>query len=136
MIDKTKVLVNVLKTMESYVEFCPDMLPNDISLSRILNALRFLSPTIIILHGSTVSRRKFSAKKNSDLDIVCVTVKAAFWSLEQLQTRIRENLGNEGVEIDLSIVSYNRFLSIAKGKSSLGKSLSHGFSISYYEEKQ
>ena len=135
MISRTESLVNMLRAMQSCVEFCPDMLPDDVSLSTILDALRFLSPMIVILYGSAVSHRKFSSKRTSDLDIVCVSIKAAFWSLEQLHKKIRENFRDVNVEIDMSIISYNGFLSIVKGRSSLSKSLNHGFSILYQEEK-
>lgn len=135
MIGRTESLNNMLRAVQSCVEFCPDMLPDGVSLSTILDAMTFLSPIIVILHGSTISHKKFSAKKTSDLDIVCVSNKAAFWPLELLHKRIKENLGDENIEIDLSIVSYNGFLSIVNGKSSLSKSLSHGFSILHQEEK-
>lgn len=135
MISRTESVINMLRAMQSCVEFCPDMLPDGVSLRTILDAMVFLSPIIVILHGSTVSHKKFSAKKTSDLDIICVSIKAHFWPLEQFHKRIKENIRDENIEIDLSIVSYYEFLSITKGKSSLSKSLSHGFAILHQEEK-
>jgi hypothetical protein len=135
MISRAESLIGMLSGMQSCVEFCPDMLPDGVSIDRILGALDFLSPIVIILHGSTVSHKKFSAKKTSDIDMVCVSIKAAFWPLEQLHKKINENLGNQTIKIDLSIVTYNGFLSLVKDGSSLSKSFSHGFSILYYEEK-
>jgi len=128
-------LVNTLVKRGSYFEFHPRMLPKGISRCILMNYFRILSPIMLILHGSTISGAKFSTKKNSDLDIVCVSLKAAFWPLEQLYERIYENLKNEDIEIDVSIMTYNELLSIVEGESSLSTSFRHGFSILYEERK-
>ncbi len=128
-------LVNTLVNIESYIEFHPCMLPEGISKNKIMLHFGFLSPTILILHGSTISGTRFSKKKNSDLDIVCVSSKAAFWPLEQLYERIRENLENESIKIDASIITHGELRSLIEGESSLGVSFSHGFSILYQEGK-
>jgi hypothetical protein len=109
------------------------MLPNGISRDRILEILWFLSPVIVILHGSRASNKRFSAKEKSDLDLICVSMKAPFWPLDQLYERVKEDSKREDCQIDLSIVSSKEFSSVVKGKSSLGESLSHGFSILYFE---
>lgn len=123
-------LIDMLVNIESHVEFHPAMLPNGISRHKLMNYFEFLSPIMLILHGSTVSSAKLSMK-NSDLDIVCVSSKAAFWPLEQLYKRVKENLENEDVEIDVSIITYSELISIIEGASSLSTSFRHGFSILY-----
>jgi hypothetical protein len=126
-----------LSNSESYVKFCPSMLPPSVTVKKILKVVEFLCPTTVILHGSNVSHKKFSTKKCSDIDIVCVSAKAAFFPLEQLHQKVKENIKKEGIEIDLdpSIVTPSAILSIIEGGSSLSKSLSHGFSILYCEEE-
>lgn len=126
-----KSLINTLIKRESYFEFHPRMLPKGISRHKLMNYFKFLSPIMLILYGSTISGVKFSTKKSSDLDIVCISLKAAFWPLEQLYERIYENFENENIEIDVSIITYNELLSIVEGKSSLSTSFRHGFSILY-----
>jgi len=128
-------LVITLANMESYVEFHPRMLPKGISKDKLMTYFEFLSPMMLILHGSTISGKKFSKKKKSDLDIVCVSLKAAFWPLEQLYERISENLENESVKIDVSIITHSELRSVMDGESSLSTSFKHGFSILYQEGK-
>jgi hypothetical protein len=115
---QSQTLVNTLRNKKSYVGFRPNMLPKGLSASRIVAALEFLSPFVIILHGSAVSNKRFSA---------------AFWPLEQLYERTDENLRSEVTGVDLSIVTHNGLLSIIDGGSSLSTSLDHGFSILYHE---
>jgi len=136
MIRNCESSVNILTNMESYVEFHPSMLPEGTSRNKLLSFFDFLSPIMVILHGSTVSKKKFSTKKQSDLDIVCVSLKAAFWPLEQLYEKMNETLQKEGVRIDVSIITYNGLLSIIEGRSSLSTSFGHGFSIMYPEGKR
>jgi len=135
MIRDYESLVDKLTNIKFHVEFHPCMLPKGISRYKLINFFGFLSPIMLILHGSTVSGTKLSMKKNSDLDIVCVSLKAAFWPLEQLYKRINENLENEDVKLDVSIITCNELLSIIEGKSSLSVSFRHGFSILYQEGK-
>lgn len=136
MIRKYESLANTLINLESYVEFDPCMLPKGISRNKLMDYFEFLSPIMLILHGSTISTRKFSTRENSDLDIVCVSSKAAFWPLEQLYKRLDENLENEDIKIDVSIITQNELLSIIEEKSSLSMSFKHGFSMLYHEGKR
>lgn len=129
-------MVRMARDLQSCTEFDPSMLPQGVSLDSMLRAMEILAPTLIVLHGSTVSHKKYSNKKISDLDLICVSIKAAFWPVEQLQRKVKEVFGNLNFAIDLTIVSRNEFLSIIEGKSSLGESLSHGFSILYSEEER
>lgn len=122
--------------LESYVEFDPCMLPKGISRNRLMDYFEFLSPMMLILHGSTVSSKEFSTRETSDLDIVCVSLKAAFWPLEQLYKRLDKNLENDDIKIDVSIITQNELLSIIEGKSSLSISFKHGFSMLYHGGKR
>jgi len=127
-------LTDKLENMRSYVELSQDMLPKGVSAKGIQDALDFLSPIVVLVHGSRVSHRKFSTKKKSDLDILCVSIKAAFWPLEELYSKAQKNLEKQNVKIDLSIVSYRGFLSIFEERTALCDSLDHGFSVLYSEE--
>ena len=133
MILNSELLVNTLLSKESHVEFHPCILPKSVSKTKLMNCFEFLSPILLILHGSTISRKKFSTKKNSDLDIVCLSLKAAFWPLTELYEKIDQNLKDEDIKIDVTIITYNELLSILDGSSSLGVSFSHGFSILFQE---
>ena len=129
-------LVSLLTNKKSYVKFHPCLLPKSISISKLVGYFEFLSPVMLIIHGSTISKRKFSTKKSSDLDIVCVSSKAAFWPLEQLYKKLRENLQQERNKIDASIVTYNELASmVIGGASSLSASFDNGFSILYRSER-
>ena len=128
------ILASKLQKMKGFTDFDLSMLPKGLSVERLVKALNFLSPSIIIIHGSKVSKKKFSNKPRSDLDIVCVSAKAAFWPIEELIKNARKNFGAQEVDIDLSIVTYNGLLSIVKGESSISRSFNHGFSILQCEE--
>jgi len=129
-------LVSLLTNNKAHVEFHPSLLPNGISINELISYFDFLAPVILIIHSSTISKRKFSTKKNSDFDIVCVSSKAAFWPLSQLYKKLRENLQQERINIDVSIVTSNELISILTGgSSSLRASFDNGFSILYRKEK-
>jgi len=87
------------------------------------------------MHGSRISRLKFSTKRVSDVDIICVSSKAAFWPLEQLYKKLRENLKEDKNAIDVSIITYLELASIiTEGSSSLSSSIDNGFSVIYMRE--
>lgn len=127
------VIVNKLQEMSSYVEFRDDMLPDGLTVDQLLSKLSFLSPVILLLHGSKISHRKFSNKNYSDLDLVCVSVKAAFWPIDKLMEEAQYNLRFDKIKIDLSIITNNGFSSIIDGNSSISRSFANGFSIIHYE---
>jgi hypothetical protein len=79
-----------------------------------------------------VSHQKYSEKEVSDLDIVCVSDKAAFWPIEQLLEGVNRNTQ---WHIDLSIVTVSAFVSLLRknNSSSLAESFRHGFTIMYQE---
>ncbi len=128
-------LSEVLMRKESYVEFRDDMLPMGMSASCLISIFEDLAPTMLIVHGSKVSSVKFSVKQISDLDIICVTVKAAFWPLKDLFATIRSKTAKVPIVLDTSIVTGNQLLSSISGNSSLWASLENGFSIILTVEK-
>lgn len=130
---KCEGYIKKLIDMSSYFQFEDKMLPNNISVESLKNGFNFLSPEVLLLHGSNVSGKKFSNKKTSDLDVICVSHKAAFFPLKQLYEKLESNFQKEKIKIDASIISCNELSSLIKCKTSLGVSLSHGFSIIYYE---
>ncbi|MCJ7496513.1 MAG: hypothetical protein MUO78_00015 [candidate division Zixibacteria bacterium] len=118
----------------AFIPFNKSMLPTDVSRENILKYLLFMSPSILILHGSQVSKKRHSSFGKCDLDIICVTIKASFWPLSQLYEQFCKNTRGVSTKIDLSILSYSRFLSVLKGETSLSISLNNGFSILYMED--
>ena len=122
-------MVQELRKLESFIVFDPAMISKKISLNELECIFGFLSPLIFILHGSTISRKKYSQKIGSDLDLICVTSKAAFWSLGKLHHKVRQNLSKQKIKFDVTIITSNECLSLIDSQSSLKKSLDHGFTI-------
>jgi hypothetical protein len=113
-----------------FVSFDQYMLPNNIQVEDICQCLEFLSPRVLILHGSSVSKKRYSPFGESDLDIICVTEKCGFWSMNHLYEKFRENTKNMPIKIDLSILTCSRFLSVLEeNNSALGDSLKNGFTL-------
>lgn len=111
------------------VPFDKSILPDGVKLEDILESLTFLSPVLLILYGSTVTRKRYSPSGESDLDIVCVTMKSGFWHLDHLYEEFKQNAKYMDVEIDLSILTCNEFCSVLDGNSSLSMSLTDGFTV-------
>lgn len=126
---KTKIYAN-LKNKSSMVPFDESMLPNEISLEYLYKSLEFLSPVLLILHGSSVSKKRYSPVGDADLDIICVTIKSGFWSFDNLYEKFQENTKNVTIKIDLTILTCSRFLSVLEeNSSSLSYSLGNGFTV-------
>lgn len=119
---------------DAYIPFDQSVLPKELSLKEILGHFNFLSPTILLLHGSHISKKRYSPSGKPDLDIICVSRKAAFWPLNQLYDRFYTNIKNLQTKIDLSILTYSQFLSVFQGNASLSISLNNGFTILYLED--
>ena len=106
------------------------MLPDKIQVEDISIHLEFLSPRVLILHGSSVSKKRYSPFGESDLDIICVTEKCGFWSMDHLYEKFHENTKDMPIKIDLSILTCSRFLSVLEeNNSALSYSLKNGFTI-------
>jgi hypothetical protein len=115
---------------KNFISFNRHMLPDNIQVEEICQCLEFLSPRVLILHGSSVSKKRYSPFGESDLDIICVTEKCGFWSMNHLYEKFRENTKNIPIKIDLSILTCSRFLSVLEvNNSALGDSLKNGFTL-------
>lgn len=124
-----------LSTLESFKEFKEEMLPPHITSEDLLSKLDFITPYLIIGHGSRVSGNSYSTKSEQDLDLVIVSLKVAFWTLDELYNEIRTVFEKSYEdEIDFSLVTPRGLISHINGKSSLGKSLSQGFTIIYQRD--
>ncbi|MDO9592560.1 MAG: hypothetical protein Q7I98_05115 [Erysipelotrichaceae bacterium] len=125
-----RVTTSKIMQHSSFIPFNQSMLPGGILLTDILRTMDFLSPEIVILHGSSVSKMRFSPLGNMDLDIICASRKAPFWSLENLYERYYELMDNENVNVDLTILSHSGLLAVLKDtKTSLNDSINNGFTI-------
>ena len=109
------------------------MLPNEIRQSEINSALKFISPQIILIHGSQVSKIRHSSNEVSDLDLIIITWKYSFWPLDYLCNIVRNRLQHitQKIEFDISIESPFGLISHVFQYTSLGKSIFQGFSILY-----
>ncbi len=115
---------------KKFVSFDQYMLPDNIQVEDICQCLEFLSPRVLILHGSSVSKKRYSPFGESDLDIICVTEKCGFWNMNHLYEKFRENTKCMPIKIDLSILTCSRFLSVLEeNNSALGDSLKNGFTL-------
>ncbi|MCK4827587.1 hypothetical protein KA005_68295 [bacterium] len=120
-----------IERSDSYVQFNSSMLPEGMSLDNILQLFEFLSPEYIILHGSSVSKIRYSLEGMSDLDLICVTPKAAFWSLTELYSSFHEQNTRLEVPLDISILTNSELYSVIYGDTSLSVSMKKGFTILY-----
>ncbi len=118
---------------DAYIPFNQSILPKKLSLDEILSYFEFLSPTLLILHGSLISKKRYSPSGKPDLDIICISKKAAFWPLNELYYNFYNKSKNLQIKIDLSILTYTQFISFFQGNTSLSISLNNGFTILYVE---
>jgi hypothetical protein len=130
-------MVNFLKSHQSFIKYHNTMLPKELSVQKIVSALSFISPQIIILHGSFVSKVRYSAKEKQDLDIIVVSIKIPFWLKEILYQEIKNKLFqlSTSVKFDVSLVTPRGLFAHITGKTSLGQSILQGFTILYPGEK-
>lgn len=124
-----RTLYTKLINHDSYVPFNELILPKGICWEEILNSFMFLSPIVIIFYGSTISKKRYSPHGKSDLDVICVTTKSAFWNLNHLYEQFRQITKHIDIEIDLSILTCNELYFALKGNSSIGTSLNDGFTL-------
>lgn len=108
------------------VEFSTTMLPKSITREKILKLFDFLSPIYILIHGSHVSNVRFSAKEESDIDIVVVSKKIVFWSLKEIYTEIENRTKKLPLTFDVVILSEASFLAHLNSQSALNQSLMQG----------
>lgn len=129
--------IDILKSLKSFIDYDETTLPPKLSPQKIVFALRFISPQIILVHGSYVSKVRYSTKENQDFDIIIVSIKIPFWSNEILYKEIRDRLSqlSKLIKFDISLVTPRGLFAHIYGKTSLGQSILQGFTILYPGER-
>jgi len=126
-------VISFLKSMQSYKKFDTGMLPLDISKQDIISSFKFISPQIILVHGSSVTNTRYSPDDSGDIDIIVASTKCAFWPLEKLYDEIKYRLNQKlRILVDVCLVTPNGLFAHIKNTTSIGQSLKHGFTILYY----
>lgn len=114
------------------------MLPHGVLIKDILSSSSFLSPQIIIEHGSNVTKIRYSPNDSSDIDIIIASFKKSFWPTDYLyeivKSKFRKNMPNS--KFDISLVSPRELILSIQEETSLGESLIQGFAILYPEENK
>jgi len=129
-------LLSLLKSQESFYEFDCNMLPKGITIKDIISLSAFLSPQMIIEHGSYVTKKRYSPNGKSDIDIIIATFKKSFWATDYLYDNIKHNFQKHLPDIifDVTLVSPTELIFNIQEETSLGKSLIQGFTILYPEK--
>lgn len=129
----TSNIVNFLKSLKSFYKFEETMLPPEISMQDIVSVSRFISPQIILIHGSYATKVRYSTNGDRDFDMIIVSIKIPFWSKEDLYKEIRDRLSrlSKSIKLDVSLVTSRGLLAHIHEKTSLGQSILQGFSIMY-----
>jgi hypothetical protein len=124
-------LLNILRSQKSFYEFNSYMLPNGILIKDIISLSAFLSPQIIIEHGSCVTRVRYSPNDESDIDIIIATFKKSFWPTDYLYKIIKYKFRKyyPDIKFDITLVSPTELNFNIQEETSLGKSLIQGFTI-------
>lgn len=130
-------IVDILKSLKSFVNYDETMLPPNLSTQKIVSALGFISPQIILIHGSYVSKVRYSMKEYQDFDIIVASIKTPFWIKENLYKEIQDRVSQLSTQIkfDVSLVTPCGLLAHIYGKTSLGQSILQGFTILYPGER-
>ena len=112
------------------------MLPCGVSINDILSLSSFLSPQIIIEHGSNVTNIRYSPDGDRDIDIIIVFVKKSFWPTDYLYEHVKNNFRKNMPDsrFDLTLVSPRELIFNVQQETSLGESLRQGFTILYPEK--
>lgn len=133
MLVSTSNTVNFLKSLKSFYKFEETTLPPEISMQDIVSALRFLSPQIILIHGSYATKVRYSTNAHRDFDMIIVSIKIPFWLKEDLYKDIRDRLSRltKSIKFDISLVTLRGLLAHIHEKTSLGQSILQGFTIMY-----
>ena len=100
-------LLSILRSQESFYEFDFHMLPKGIIVKDIITISSFLSPQIIIEHGSYVTKKRYSPDGISDIDLIIVTLKKSFWPTDYLYDNIKYKFYEyfPDIKFDLTLVS-------------------------------
>lgn len=124
-------MVSVLKSLKSFYKFENTMLPPEISIQDIISASRFISPQMILIHGSYATKVRYSPNEDQDFDMIIVSIKIPFWSKEDLYKDIRDRFQqlSKSIKFDISLVTLRGLLAHIHEKTSLGQSILQGFTI-------
>ena len=133
MMSQTDDVVSFLTTLRSYRKFKKGMLPPEISRENVTSALGFISPQLILIHGSYVMKTRYSPRDKGDLDLVVISIKTAFWSVVDLRDEIVRKLKqiSKSIDFDISLTTLRGLLAHLKERTALGQSLLQGFTILY-----
>jgi hypothetical protein len=129
-------LLSILRSQESFYEFDCHMLPKGIIIKDITTLSTFLSPQIIIEHGSYVTKKRYSPDGRSDIDLIIATLKKSFWPTDYLYDNIKYKFQKyfPDIKFDITLVSPTELIFNIQEDTSLGKSLIQGFTILYPEK--
>jgi predicted nucleotidyltransferase len=125
--------LDFLLCMKSYEKFKKEMLPPEISSRSIISALEFISPELILVHGSYVTKIRHSIGGEKDIDLVIVSIKIPFWSIDDLHKEITQRLEpiSKSAKFDISLTTPTGLMAHINGKTALGLSLLQGFTVLY-----
>jgi len=131
--NKTSKTVDFLTSLKSCLGFKREMLPPTIAPENLISALQFISPQLILIHGSCITKIRYSPEGSKDIDLVVVSIKAAFWPIGDLCKEIRRRLSriSRSIKFDISLTTPSRLIAHINGRTSLGQSLLQGFIILY-----
>jgi hypothetical protein len=131
---QTDGMVSFLMALRSYRKFKKEMLPPEISHENVISALEFISPQLILIHGSYVAKTRYSPRDKGDLDLVVISIKTAFWPVVVLRDEIVRKLKrvSKSIEFDISLTTPRGLLAHLKERTALGQSLLQGFTILHY----
>jgi len=126
-------ILNVLVSFESFYSFDDDMVSSDISIKEVIAISSFISPQIILIHGSYVTKVRYSPEDDPDFDLIIASFKIPFWSKRHLYDEIRDRFQKvcPTTRFDISLTSPYDLLNHVYNKTSLGQSIIQGFTIMY-----
>ena len=129
--------ITILKSLKSFMNYDDTMLPSNLSTQKIVSALKFISPQIIIIHGSYASKIRYSMREYQDFDIIIASIKIPFWTKSVLHKETQDRLSqlSKLIKFDVSLVTPHGLLAHIYGKTSLGQSILQGFTILYPGER-
>ena len=95
-----------LKKNPAYVDFKDVPILSDSFKQKLVKSLEFLSPEAIIVHGSTVSGKRYNPSSERDIDIIVVSYKKNFWNLRELYSYFDTNYQSSfDLNIDITLIS-------------------------------
>lgn len=71
-------ILNVLASFESFYSFDDDMVPPDISIKDVIAISSFISPQIILILGSYVTKVRYSPEDDPDFDLIMLHLRYLF----------------------------------------------------------